>query len=348
MTPPEQTTPWREPVRGGYPDRGLFGLGGLDLLRALIDGAAPRPPISHLVGMSLTEAGPGSATFEMPATDWLLSANGTISVGALAMLADGPLGCAVHSALPRATGYVTSEMSLRRLRPARPGQTLIARGTLVHAGSPVALSGVKIVDAGGALLVDASSLCFVTPLPDATADAAPSPMRPEPPATPDPYERVALGAVVPPDAWKRMSGREVLEAQIEGDLPAPPLQLLTGLRPVAVGAGEATFALPCHEWLCSPLGTVEGGTIAMLADAAITGAIQAAAPAGAPVASVDVKVNFLRPVQPDGGELVAQGRVRHGGRTIAVAEAELVNADGRPVALATGSAMPLAAPGSEE
>ena len=41
---------------------------------------------------------------------------------------------------------------------------------------------------------------------------------------------------------------------------------LTGLRPTEVGDGEAVFTLPCHEWLCSPLQTVEGGVIAMLAD----------------------------------------------------------------------------------
>jgi uncharacterized protein (TIGR00369 family) len=182
--PPEPSMPWREPVRGGYPDRGLFGLSGLELLGALLDGAAPRPPISHLCGMALTEAGPGSATFAMPATGWLLGSNGTIAVGALAMLADGPLGCAVHSALPRATGYVTSEMSLRQLRPAETGQDLLAQGTLVHAGSPVALSGVKITGARGDLLVDASSLCFVTPLPEQAQDAAPSPPPAPSPPTP--------------------------------------------------------------------------------------------------------------------------------------------------------------------
>ena len=40
------------------------------------------------------------------------SPQGLISVGTLAILADGPLGCAVHTALPARTGYATSEMSL--------------------------------------------------------------------------------------------------------------------------------------------------------------------------------------------------------------------------------------------
>ena len=139
-----------------------------------------------------------------------------------------------------------------------------------------------------------------------------------------------------------MSGLEVLQAQIAGELAPPPIHFLTGVRPTAAGAGEAVFALPCHEWLCSPLGTVEGGTIAMLADCALSSAIQTVAPPGAALAAMDLKVNFVRPVRPDGRELLANGRVRHAGRTITIAEAEVVDADGKTVALATGSAMLLA------
>ena len=136
-----------------------------------------------------------------------------------------------------------------------------------------------------------------------------------------------------------MSGREVLEAQLAGELAHPPMALLTGVHPVEVDEGRAVFALPCHAWLCSPLGTVEGGAVAMAADCALVSAIQTTLPPGVAVAAMDLKVNFLRPVLPDGRELVAHGRVRHMGRTMAVAEAELVNADDKPVALATGSAM---------
>ena len=111
------------------------------------------------------------------------------------------------------------------------------------------------------------------------------------------------------------------------------------MRPVAAAHGEATFVLPCSEWLCSPLRTVEGGTTAMLADCALVSAIQTLAPAGTTVAAIDLKVNFLRPALPDGRELRAVGRVRHAGRTIAVAESDVIDADGKAVAVATGSAM---------
>ncbi len=343
----DEAAPWREPVRGGYPDAALRWLAGPEQLRALLDGSAPRPPISRLVGLMLTDVGQGSASFSMPATRWLLSLQGLISLGTLAMLADGPLGCAVHTALPAATGYSTSEMSLRLLRPARAGGTIVAHGTLVHAGRSLALSGVQLLDDAGRLLVDGSSMCFVRPLPGAPPDgpAAPPSGSAEPPpapASPDPYERSDLGGVVDAEVWDRMSGLEVLQAHIAGELPLPPIHYLTGLRLAEARPGEAVFAMPATEWLCSPLGTIEGGAIAMLADSALVSTIQTTVPAGTAVAAIDLKVNFLRPGRPDGRELRAVGRIRHAGRTIAIAEADVFNADGKVVAVATGSAMVLA------
>ncbi|HUR85993.1 MAG TPA: PaaI family thioesterase [Solirubrobacteraceae bacterium] len=289
--------------------------------------------------MALTEVGLAGASFTMPATRWLLSPQGVISLGTLAVLADGPLGCAVHSALPPATGYATSELSLRLLRPARAGGTFVARGRLVHAGKSLALSSVQIVDAGGRLLADGSSLCFVRSLRGASPPP-PAERADEPgPHSPDPYERPELGRPVGQEAWVQLSGLEVLQAIIAGDLPNPPIHYLTGLRATQVASGEATFTMPCHEWLCSPLGTIEGGTIAMLADGALVSAIQTMAPPNTAVAAIDLKVNFLRPVLPDGRELVARGRVRHAGRTICLGEADVLNADGKAVAVATGSAI---------
>lgn len=125
--------------------------------------------------------------------------------------------------------------------------------------------------------------------------------------------------MVAQEAWEQMSGIEILRAQIAGDLPFPPIHYLTGLGPTEINPGEAVFALPCHEWLCSPLGMLEGGTIAMLADSALVAAIQTTVPAGTAVAAIDLKVNFLRPVPADGRDLLAHGRVRHAGRTIAIA-----------------------------
>lgn len=339
--------PWEGPVRGGYPTPGLFASSGIDQLRAMIDGRCPRPPVSHLTGMRLIEVGPGSATFSMPATGWLQSPQGAIANGTLAVLADGPLGCAVQTALPPSTPFTTSELSLRIVQPAYPGGTFTARGRLVHAKRALGLSEVFIHDQDGRLLAHGSSLCFILPqiqpVPDAYAPPAPKPL--DAPVgspdrdRPDPYQRPVVGEVLGQEIWDRMSGLEVIEAQLAGELPRPPMSHLFGIGPLEVGEGRATFALDATEWLCSPLGNVEGGVVAMLADAALASAIQTTVPAGAALAMVDLKVNFLRPARPDGHTLVCHGTVIHRGRTIAIANAEIRNAEGKPVALGTGSAM---------
>jgi len=50
-------------------------------------------------------------------------------------------------------------------------------------------------------------------------------------------------------------------------------------------------------------------------------------------------VYFLRPVPPDGRDLVARGTVIHRGRSIAIGTSDVFNADGKKVAVATGSAV---------
>jgi uncharacterized protein (TIGR00369 family) len=78
---------------------------------------------------------------------------------------------------------------------------------------------------------------------------------------------------------------------------------------------------------------------AMLADTAMQVAVQTTIPAGTAIAGLDLKINYLRPVMPDGRDLTARASVIHAGRRLAITEASVENADAKPVALATGSSM---------
>ncbi len=62
-------------------------------------------------------------------------------------------------------------------------------------------------------------------------------------------------------------------------------------------------------------------------------------PAGTAFAPVDLKVYFLRPVSPDGRDLVALGTVIHRGRRDAIGTSQVFDADGKKVAVASGSAL---------
>jgi len=67
--------------------------------------------------------------------------------------------------------------------------------------------------------------------------------------------------------------------------------------------------------------------------------VQTTLPAGTAFGPVDLKVYFLRPVAPDGRDLVARGTVIHRGRSIAIGTSEVFDADGKKVAVATGSSV---------
>ena len=334
---------WTEEPRGDYPDPALFGLSGLELLRTYSRSQSPRPPISHLIGTDFAGVGRGTAAFTMPAHPWLLSSVGLMTGGALAPVADGAFGCAAQSELPPATPYTTSELSMTFLRPVAPGGTLSASGQRIHIGRSVGLTEVFVIHEreGEERLVahGTSRLAVMPPLDPVPEPPAEIPVI-EPPTfdSPDPYLREPVsGEVLPQEVFDRMSGREILEAQIVGELPLPPIHYLTGLTLVEVGDGEATHRLPCTKWLTSPARTVQGGFTAMLADVSLQAAVMTTVPAGIAFAGLDLKVNYLRPAQADGRDLTSKATVAHRGRTLAVANAEITNADGKRVALATGS-----------
>jgi uncharacterized protein (TIGR00369 family) len=334
------TSPWQEPMRGGYPDPQLvFGLSGLEGLRVAILGRGVRPPISYLTGMALTEVDEGYAVFEMPGSDWFLSSQEQISVGALIMLADGSFGCAVATGLPPATPYTTAELSMSFLKPCAAGGTIRAIGRLLHSEGQLFLSDVWIEDARGERVAHGTSTCMVLPKIEGLSPPDELPVIVEPTYdTPHPYERPPLGEAIPWEEWRQMRGADILARQIKGELPQPPIHYLTGMTLREVSDGHATFTMPASEWLTSPLRTVQGGAIAMLGHAAFATAVTSTLEAGSAYRPVDVKVNFLRPVFA-GGELTAHGTVTHRGRTLAVATADVFGSDGKKVATATGSTM---------
>jgi uncharacterized protein (TIGR00369 family) len=333
---------WKEPPRGGFANPALLSLSGLEQMRAFFRRLSPAPPIHHLTGMVPTEVGAGTATFTMPATGWLLSPPGFVQLGTLAILADGPLGCAIQTSLPPFTPYTTAELSMNYARPVTANSgTLIARGRLIFGGRSLGLSDTVIEDGRGRVVAHGTSRCVIFPQIEFGSGALPELEEVKDPVydTPDPYLRPVAGQPLSQDVYDRMSGLDIFLAQMAGELPAPPITHLTGLRPTDAAEGTCTFVLPATDWLCSPLGRLEGGAIALLADTVISSAIQTTVPARTSYAPLDLKVNFLRPVAPDGQDLIGRGEVVHRGRSIGVANAELQTQDGKRVALATGTVM---------
>ncbi len=335
---------WQEPAKGGYPDRSFLALSGEQRMGAGRRGLIPYSPMGYLTELEMIEGSRGHSTFTMPASPWFANSSGLISGGVLALIGDAALGSVVHSDVGPGQGMTTAELSMSLLRPVVPrrGAAVTGSGQLIHRGRSLGISEAFLFDADDQLVSHGTTRCTVfppvDPLPEPPSDGA---VGMEPPGSDpnDPLRRKVEGEVLPQEEFERRSGLEILRALIDGGLPRPPIYYLTGLHVIEAEEGAAVAVLPCSKWLSTSAGTIQGGFTAMLAESAMTSAAFSTAPADTAVAALDFKVNYLRPVFPDGNEMTARARVLHRGRTLVVAAAELTNAEGKKVALATGSAM---------
>ena len=336
-----------EPIRGTYAyllHPWLLSLSGLDQFEPFMKGELPLAPLFHLTGLVVADVAPGAATFEMPASPCWQSAAGVFTAGAYAFVADGALGSAIYTDLPPGTALATSELSMHFLRPAGVSSgKLVARGRVIQEGRSQGLSEAVVEDARGVALAHSTSRCILTSLP---FDPMPVPevleLPPlDPPQTdpPDPYLRPPDGQLTPDHAWDSMSGMELMTAWTEREIPLAPVAHLLGWRPVEFEEGRAVSAFPATEWFCTAYRGFYGGAIALFADFAMNTALTTTLPPRTCYATLDLKVNFLRPLQPDGREVVADARVAHRGKTVAVTTVELSDADGKRVALASASSM---------
>ncbi len=142
---------------------------------------------------------------------------------------------------------------------------------------------------------------------------------------------------ITPEQLQRMSGLEALQAMIAGKLPAPPIGGLMGFRLAEVGEGRAVFEGTPGPSLLNPLGAVHGGYALALIDSACGCAVHTELPAATGYTTVETKVNFTRPIDPNGGAIRCEGRVVSRGRTIATAEAYLRSAEGKLLAHGTST-----------
>lgn len=217
-------------------------------------------------------------------------------------------------------------------------------GHVIHGGRTMALSEAFMInEVTDELVAHATSRCSIfppaDPLPEPPADP-PVLVQPLPGDSSDhPLRRPLRGEPTPQEVFERMSGLEFLRAQLAGELTPPSIHYLTGVRLVEADEGRATHVLPCSPWLSTGMRTVQGGFTAMLAELTLSGAAFSTVEPGVAIAPLDLKINFLRPVLPDMRDLTAEAEVIHRGRTIAIASCRVTNADGKPVALATGSSI---------
>jgi uncharacterized protein (TIGR00369 family) len=135
---------------------------------------------------------------------------------------------------------------------------------------------------------------------------------------------------------KGLTGLEMLQKMIAGELPAPPIAAPLNFRLAEVEKGRAVFEAEATASLLNPLGAVHGGWALTLIDSACGCAVHSELGAGVGYTTVETKVNFTRPIAP-GGKVRCEGRVLSRGRQIATAEAYLRGEDGKLLAHGTST-----------
>ena len=132
---------------------------------------------------------------------------------------------------------------------------------------------------------------------------------------------------------------EVAERIVRGETAGPPIAQLVGFTLTQIEAGMARIELEAGERHHNPMGTVHGGVICDIADAAMGMAYASTLGEGETFTTVELKVNFLKQLRE--GRLRAEGRVVHGGHTLGLVECDVTDEEGRLVARASSTCMTL-------
>jgi uncharacterized protein (TIGR00369 family) len=145
--------------------------------------------------------------------------------------------------------------------------------------------------------------------------------------------------VVPRDVMTAGTGLSFLQALVDGVHPAPPFSQTTGIYLTEVAEGRVLFkGLPLEGFL-NPLGTIHGGWTSAILDSAMACAVHTTLAAGQGYTTVEMKLNFVRPILPNMGKVTCEGILIHRGGTLATSEGKLFDAEGRLLAHGTETCM---------
>ncbi len=135
---------------------------GLEFLRALRDGALPRPPMAALLGFEPVEVEVGRVVFECRLDESVYNPIGVVHGGLVCTLADTVAACAVQSTLGAGVGYTSIDLQVAYLRPVTLASGVLrATGIVTKPGRKVAFATAEIVDAAGKVVATATSTCLV-------------------------------------------------------------------------------------------------------------------------------------------------------------------------------------------
>lgn len=126
---------------------------------------------------------------------------------------------------------------------------------------------------------------------------------------------------------------------IAGQADPPPIGTLIGMHVVEVEPDRAVFEMDADRRHANPMGTMHGGVLCDIADAAMGVAWASDLGDGETFTTLELKINFLKPVW--NATLRAEARVVRRGRTVGLVTCDVRDEKGDLVAHATSTCMTL-------
>ena len=120
----------------------------------------------------------------------------------------------------------------------------------------------------------------------------------------------------------------------------PPVAELIGVEVERVENGESVATMTAEERHSNPMGTIHGGILCDLADAAMGVAFFSTLEPGESFTTLELKINFFKPVW--NARLRAEARIVKRGKTVGMTECDVVDEKGSLVARASSTCMTLA------
>ncbi len=134
-----------------------------------------------------------------------------------------------------------------------------------------------------------------------------------------------------------LSGIEYLRKMMTGELALSGMAQLMDFRLVEVAEGRAVFSIKPDERHYNGLGIAHGGLAATLLDSAMGCAVNTMMPAGKVFTTLEMKINYTRPMNRESGEVLCEANVIHVGSRTATAEGRIVDRAGKLYAHGTAT-----------
>lgn len=131
-----------------------------DMMKKMMAGEIPPPPIAALIGFRPTSCGDGKAEFVLDVDQRLFNPMGTLHGGVIVDLADASMGTALASTIEPGTTYTTIELHTNYFKPVRSGR-ITAKSKIVKKTKSIAVVECDVVDESNSLVARVSSTCMI-------------------------------------------------------------------------------------------------------------------------------------------------------------------------------------------